>query len=49
MEREGVDIHWIEHGNYDQTLDLTKSFLNGESIPEPKIRIKDIYYGPKSS
>lgn len=49
MEREGLDIHWIEHGDVTQASELVSLFLNDSPIPAPKIRIKDIHYGPKSS
>ena len=49
MEREGLDIHWIEHGCLEQASELVSLFLDDNPIPPPKIRIKDIHYGPKSS
>ncbi len=49
MEREGLNIHWIEKGDFEKAKVLVDSFLAGEKLAEPEIRIKDVYYGKKSS
>jgi tRNA dimethylallyltransferase len=49
MEREGHVIHWLPEGNFEQGKQLVKDFLAGKELPEPKIKIKDIDYGKKSS
>jgi len=49
MEREGLDIHWLDHGNPTAALALLEDFLAGNPLPEPKIRLKDIHYGPITS
>ncbi len=49
MERKGLRIHWIRDGNFDESNELLTKFLNGESIPEPDLRIAEIFYGRKTS
>ena len=47
MEREGHVIHWIPAGNLGKAQSLVKAFLQGEKLPEPELRIKDINYGER--
>ncbi|MBT3378381.1 MAG: tRNA (adenosine(37)-N6)-dimethylallyltransferase MiaA [Lentisphaerae bacterium] len=49
MERNGKEIHWIPEGNEDDARVLVEAFLSGEPLPSPKIRLKDILYGPRSN
>ncbi len=48
MEKKGIKIYWIPQGNLEQTSVLVKDFLDNKVLPEPDIRLMDIYYGPKS-
>ncbi len=48
FERDGWDIHWIPGGQTEQAIELTRSFLNGRSMPKPEIRLCEILYGPRS-
>ena len=49
MEKSGIDIHWLEGESIDvQASALVRRFLEDQSLPEPKIRLKDITYGPRS-
>ena len=41
LEREGIDIHWIERGNFESASKLVTAFLAGESIPEPQFRLSE--------
>lgn len=49
MERENVCIHWLLRGNADAACDLVKKFLAHESLPEPAIKLSEIFYGPRSN
>lgn len=49
MEREGKNIYWIKEGDSGQAETLADNFLNEREMPEPEIRISEIYYGKKSS
>ena len=49
LEREGVDIHWVENGNADVAADLTKKFLKGEPLPASNIKLSETFYGTQSS
>lgn len=48
MEREGIDIHWIQDGDFNQAANLVKLWLNNKPLPKPTIRLADTHYGPKS-
>ena len=48
LENKGFDIHWLEHNNLNQAEVLVNDFLEGKPFTPPEIRLKDIYYGPKS-
>ena len=48
MEKKGHTIHWIPQENIKQTSGLVEDFLNNKLLPEPDIKLMDIYYGPKS-
>ena len=41
LEREGIDIHWLERGNFESASKLVTAFLAGESIPEPQFRLSE--------
>lgn len=41
LERDGIDIHWLERGNYDEAVKLVTSFLAGEDIPAPEFRLSE--------
>ncbi|MFA6291764.1 MAG: tRNA (adenosine(37)-N6)-dimethylallyltransferase MiaA [Victivallales bacterium] len=49
MEREGKAIYWVKDGNPREAGALVDAFLNNHEMPEPEIRISEIYYGKKSS
>ena len=49
MEREGKLIYWVKEGNVGQAEALVDAFLKNQGIPDPEIRISEIYYGKKSS
>jgi tRNA dimethylallyltransferase len=49
MEREGKRIFWLKEGNAVQAKELVGAFLKNKDLPEPEIRISEIYYGKKSS
>ncbi len=48
MERKGHRIHWIEEGDFNRASELIEMFFSGHQLPEPKLKLMDIYYGPKS-
>ncbi len=45
MERNGLVIHWIERGDYEQSAKLVEDFLNHRQLPQPAIRLNNIRYG----
>ena len=49
LEREGVDIHWVENGNVEVTGVLAGKFLRGEQLPPSPIRLSETFYGEQSS
>lgn len=49
MEREGKRIFWLREGDIGQAVELVDAFLENRELPEPEIRMSDIYYGRKSS
>ena len=49
MEREGKVIYWIPEGDLDTASTLVRSFLAGDPLPTPEIRLKDTFYGPRSN
>ena len=49
MEREGVNIHWIEQGCLEQATDLCRKFLAGEPLPESPIRLSETFYGASAN
>ena len=49
LEREGVNIHWVENGNADVAADLTTRFLAGEVLPESPLKLSETFYGTQSS
>lgn len=48
MENAGHRIYWIPKADFNEAKKIVSSFLNDEDIPEPKIRLKNIYYGKKT-
>ena len=49
LEREGVDIHWVENGSVTAAADLVERFLNGENLPPSPIKLSETFYGTQSS
>jgi len=49
MEREGLDIYWLDDASRNQAPELVEKFLAGAALPPPSIRISEIHYGPKTS
>ncbi len=49
MEREGLDIYWLDEASRDQAPKLVEKFLTGVPLSPPSIRISEIHYGPKTS
>ena len=41
LEREGIDIHWIERGDFTEACDLVSAYLDGREIPEPQFRLSE--------
>ena len=48
MEKKGHKIYWTPQENIKQASVLVEDFLNNKALPEPDIKLMDIYYGPKS-
>jgi tRNA dimethylallyltransferase len=48
MEREGSVIHWIEQGNEAEAAALVGDFLQNRPLPAPRIRLSEIFYGPRT-
>jgi tRNA dimethylallyltransferase len=48
MEQKGHKIYWIPEGIIRQASVLVKKFINNKILPEPDIKLMNIYYGPKS-
>ena len=49
MEREGLNIYWLDHGKPAEASALLQTFLAGQPLPEPAFRLKDIHYGKITS
>ena len=49
LENKGLNIYWLAENKQEKASELINLFLNGQHLPKPEIRLKDIYYGPKSS
>ena len=49
LEREGVDIHWVENGSVEAAAGLTEKFLKGESLPDSAIKLAETFYGNQTS
>ena len=47
MEREGKTIYWLQDNKLEKATDLIEKFLNDKKMPNPKLKISEIYYGPK--
>ncbi|MCR4576122.1 MAG: tRNA (adenosine(37)-N6)-dimethylallyltransferase MiaA [Lentisphaeria bacterium] len=45
MEREGLIIHWLPEGNTEEAVSLVRKWLAHEPLPQPAIRLAEIYYG----
>lgn len=41
LEREGIDIHWLERGSFEQASTLVSAFLAGDNIPAPGFRLSE--------
>ena len=41
LEREGIDIHWVERGNFSEACDLISAYLEGRAIPAPQFRLSE--------
>jgi tRNA dimethylallyltransferase len=48
IEKKGHKIYWVPGGNDKQASVLVEDFLENRVLPEPDIKLMDIYYGPKS-
>ena len=48
MEKKGHKFYWIPEGEIKQASSLIRDFLDDKKLPEPKIKLMDIFYGPKS-
>ena len=48
MEREGKTIHWLPGGDLDEAAELVHRFLAGLALPEPRLRLMETFYGPRS-
>jgi len=49
MEREGKLIYWLPNGNQQKAENLVKLFLEEKQLPPLQIKLKDIFYGPRSN
>ncbi len=49
IEREGHKIYWIKEGSFRESEKLSSAFLSGENIPDPQIKLSQIFYGKKTS
>lgn len=47
MEREGKKIYWIREGNLNKAIELIEKFLDEKELPDPELKISEIYYGPR--
>ena len=45
MEREGLQIHWFNPSSFEEASALLKSFLNGETLPPPGMRLSETFFG----
>ncbi len=45
FERSGKVIYWIPNGNVESAAELVETWLRGEKLPEPSIKMNDIRYG----
>ena len=48
LEREGKVIYWIPGGDPGEAAHLVTSFLEEQPLPPPRLRLCEIYYGPRS-
>jgi tRNA dimethylallyltransferase len=49
MEREGRDIFWVGEGISQNPDELLQCFLASKPLPEPELRLKETFYGAKTS
>ena len=49
LERENVDIHWVENGCVETAAALTEKFLKGDPLPPGSIKLSETFYGTQSS
>ncbi len=47
MEREGVQIHWLNGGNPEEAVELCRNFLAGRAVPPPAFRMSGLRYPVK--
>jgi len=48
MENKGHKIYWIPKADFNQAKEIVSDFISDKNILEPRIRLKDIYYGKKT-
>ena len=48
IENKGHKIYWIPKADFYEAKEIVTAFLSNKDMPEPKIRLKDIYYGKKT-
>ena len=48
FENQGWKIHWKDPEKYDEIKNLVSLFIEEKQLPEPEMRISEIFYGPKS-
>lgn len=49
FERSGIPIHWLDGGNLDEASRLMDAFIADKPLPNPRVRLSEIFYGPRSS
>ncbi len=50
MEREGRAIYWLPEAGRREAMDkLVRAFIRDESMPEPELRLSEIFYGPQTN
>lgn len=48
LENQGWKIHWKDPEKYNEIKKLVSLFLQDRQLPEPELRLSEIFYGPKS-
>lgn len=49
MEREGLNIYWVDSNRQPDPFKLIETFLANGELPPPMVKLKDIHYGPVTS